>query len=500
MGVQRLFASREARAHGRTRAVVLYKTTRWAERKAWGVVSFNVPTMAADKSPPTSVWARSTSLLKLGAKLAAKEVSGRVRGDADDATLGAGASKLLTQVAQAKDIVASLGQLKGAAMKAGQLMSMELRDVLPDEVIAVLQNLQDAGDEVPFASILDILREELGDEKLAQLDIEPEPLASASIGQVHRAAWTDEQGHTHQIVLKVQFRGIADTIDSDLVVLEKIARLLVGTQSKHIDLGAAFEELKTVLKRETDYTAELGNLLAYKRFAMSVPGLHVPTPYEQFCSSKVLALSYEPGLKVDDFLAKYPDVATRQTVAHQLLDLYFRELFEWGMVQTDANFANFLFRPNADGTVTLVLLDFGATRTYDPSFVAAYRQLTIACFERRDEEAIRIAESLSLIDPRESATSKQQLVALVQLVLDVFRPDRQPIDFTDKRLVQAPSAAARVFYRGLKYSPPPAPLLFLHRKLGGVFSLVKALRASVDLTPYWQRIKVQAERDLARDS
>ena len=211
-------------------------------------------------SPPTSAWSRSASLLKLGARLAAKEVGGRLRGVSDDTTLGEGASRLLTQVSQAKDIVASLGQLKGAAMKAGQLMSMELRDVLPDEVIAVLQNLQDAGESVDFGTIMEILLEELGPEKLAELSIEPEPLASASIGQVHRAVWTSPLGERHDIVLKVQFRGIAETIDSDLMVLEKIARLLVGTQSKHIDLSEAFEELKTMLKRETDYVAELQNL------------------------------------------------------------------------------------------------------------------------------------------------------------------------------------------------------------------------------------------------
>ena len=453
--------------------------------------------MASDKtSPATSAWSRSASLLKLGARLAAKEVGGRMRGSGDETSLAGGAARLLTQVSQAKDIVASLGQLKGAAMKAGQLMSMELRDVLPDEVIAVLQNLQDSGESVSFESIFEILREELGDETLAELEVEREPLASASIGQVHRATWTAPSGERHDLVLKVQFRGIAETIDSDLLVLEKIARLLVGSQSKHIDLSETFAELNTVLKRETDYAAELQSLLAYRAHAMKVEGLHVPTAYPQFCTSKVLALSFEHGLKVDAFLTRFPDPASRQAIAYQVLDLYFRELFEWGIVQTDANFANFLFRPEANGKVTLVLLDFGATRTYEPQFVRAYRALTVACFDRRDVEALAMAESLSLIDPRESAESKRQLLELIHLVLKVFEPARQPIDFSDRRLVQAPSAAARVFYKGLKFSPPPAQLLFLHRKLGGVFSLVKALRGNLDLTPFWARVVQQAEADL----
>jgi aarF domain-containing kinase len=437
-------------------------------------------------APPTSAWSRSTSLLKLGAKLAAKEVGGRLRGDAPDAN--SPSVRLLTQVAQARDIVASLGQLKGAAMKAGQLLSMELRDVLPDEVIQVLQTLQDAGKAVAFEDIHAILKEELGETVLAQLDVVKTPLASASIGQVHRAVWTDPQGEKHDLVLKIQFRGIAETIDSDLAVLEKIARLFLKAQFKNIDLGSVFTELKEVLKRETNYHAELESLLAYRAYACNVPGLHAPVPYPDLSTSKVLAMSFEPGLKLDAFLAQFQDSKTRQTVAHQILDLYFREFFDWGIVQTDANFANFLFRPMPDGSITLVLLDFGATRTYAPAFIKAYRELMLACFEGRDESAIDLAQSLALIDPRESDASKAQLVALMRIVLRVFRPEAQPVDFTSKQLVQEPGEAAHAFYKGLKHSPPPAQLLFLHRKLGGVFSLVKALRGKIDLMPYWERV------------
>jgi aarF domain-containing kinase len=425
-------------------------------------------------------------LLKLGAKLAAKEIGVRLRGDEADAS--STRARLLTQVAQARDIVASLGQLKGAAMKAGQLLSMELRDVLPDEVIEVLQTLQDAGKSVAFEDIRAILEEELGASLVAQLEITETPLASASIGQVHRAVWTDTDGERREIVLKIQFRGIAETIDSDLAVLEKIARLFLKAQFKEIDLGAVFTELKEVLKRETDYRAELESLLAYRAYACNVDGLHAPIPYPALSTAKVLAMSFEHGLKLDAFLAKYPDSQTRQKVAHQVLDLYFREFFEWGIVQTDANFANFLFRPMPDGRMTLVLLDFGATRTYAPAFINAYRELMLACFAGENDRAMRLAESLALIDARESPASKAQLISLIRIVLRVFRPEAQPVDFTSKQLVQEPGEAAHAFYTGLKHSPPPAQLLFLHRKLGGVFSLVKALRGKLDLTPYWERV------------
>jgi aarF domain-containing kinase len=434
------------------------------------------------KAPPTSVWSRSKALIKLGASLGAKELGGRLSRPTENASF----ERIKTQVAQAKAIVESLGELKGAAMKAGQLLSMELRDVLPPEVIAVLQKLQDSGSTVAFSEIEDILRTELGEERFAQLDVEAAPLASASIGQVHRARWRSPEGD-RDIVLKVQFRGIAETIDSDLAVLERIAKLFLSVQFKDIDLAAVFTELKSVLKRETDYNAELQSLLDYRAHASKVTGFHVPEPYAEISTTRVLALSFERGQKLDEFLQDHPGVAKRQAVAHQFLDLYFREFFEWGIVQTDANFANFLFRTEGDAT-TLVLLDFGATRTYDATFRAAYKKFMLACFSNEREHAIELAVELQLIDPRESDLSKEKLVALVALVLKVFRPNEQPIDFTSRKLVDEAGEAVRVFYKGLKFSPPPAQLLFLHRKLGGIYSIVKALRGKVDLTPYWSRV------------
>jgi aarF domain-containing kinase len=437
------------------------------------------------KAPPTSVWSRSKALLKLGASLGAKELGGRLSRPTENASF----ERIKTQVAQAKAIVESLGELKGAAMKAGQLLSMELRDVLPPEVIAVLQKLQDSGSTVAFSEIEDILRTELGEERFLQLEVEATPLASASIGQVHRATWHSQSGD-RDIVLKVQFRGIAETIDSDLAVLERIAKLFLSVQFKEIDLGAVFTELKAVLKRETDYNAELQSLLDYREHASKIAGFHVPEPYAAISTARVLALSFERGQKLDEFLRDHPDLAKRQAVAHQFLDLYFREFFEWGIVQTDANFANFLFRtaPEAGASTTLVLLDFGATRTYDVSFRKAYKQFMLACFHNERAQAIALAVDLKLIDPRESEASKDQLVALVALVLKVFRPSEQPVDFTSRKLVDEAGDAVRVFYKGLKFSPPPAQLLFLHRKLGGIYSIVKALRGSIDLTPYWARV------------
>ncbi len=430
------------------------------------------------QGPPRSLWNRSTRLVQLAAGLARKELQGRV------GRVGEGG--LRVQLAQAQDIVKSLGQLKGAAMKAGQLLSMELRDVLPPEVIAVLSQLQASGATVDFEEIHSILLEELGPARMDQLEISPTLIASASIGQVHRATWRAPDGSAHDLVLKVQFRGIADTIDSDLRLLERIARLFLAVQLKHFDVTAVFAELKEVLTRETDYAHEADALEQYRAHASAVPGLCVPEVFRGLSTRRVLALSYEHGMTLDAYLATHPSSAQRERVARQVLDLFFREFFEWGLVQTDANFANFLIRPQSQ---ELVLLDFGATRVYPPAFRAQYRALLNATLARNRPAALEAAHALKLIAPEEPDPSRDALHALLEAVLIVFSPTVQPVDFQDKRLVENASEKLKAYYQCLTCSPPPAQLLFLHRKLGGVYSMARALQARIDLLPYAARLQ-----------
>ncbi|MEN9798892.1 MAG: hypothetical protein RL653_2588 [Pseudomonadota bacterium] len=440
------------------------------------------------KAPPRTLFGRSSKLVSLAAGLARHELSGRLeRAFTRGEELVKQAQAVKVQVEQAKEIVESLGQLKGAAMKAGQLLSMELRDVLPPEVISVLGQLQASGATVDFSEIRSILEEELGPERMAQLEVSPAPLASASIGQVHRATWREPGASPRQVVLKVQFRGIADTIESDLALLERVARLFLKVQLRHFDVGGVFAEMRQVLMQETDYLHEAEVLGRYREAAHQVPGLRVPEVHRALCSKRVLCLSFEEGLTVDQFLATAPSQEARNRVTGQVLDLYFREFFDWGLVQTDANFANFLFRPDRG---ELVLLDFGATREYPAEFREKYRTLLLASLRYDRKAALAAAESLGLILPEEPDTAREAMHGLLETVLRVFQPESQPVDFKDPRIVTDSSVRLRGYYEALTCSPPPAQLLFLHRKLGGVYTLGRVLGANLDLVPYVRRLAV----------
>jgi aarF domain-containing kinase len=443
----------------------------------------------SSKGPPRSVFGRSTKLFQLAAGLAKKEIQSRVsqaidRGEA----LTIQMKQLRVQVEQAKEIVESLGQLKGAAMKAGQLLSMELRDVLPPEVISILSQLQAKGTTVPFEEIDSILTEELGPVRRAQLNVSPMALASASIGQVHRAVYTAPNGSVHDIVLKIQFRGISETIDSDLALLERIARIFLTFQLRHLDVSAVFVELREVLLRETDYLLEAKSAQRYQSLAHQVKGLRVPEVFHDISTKRVLAMSYEHGLTLDAFLAMNPNAEQRNHVAHQVLDLYFREFFDWGLVQTDANFANFLFRPEQQ---EIVLLDFGATREYLPEFTAHYRALLNSTLGGDKPNALVAAQALALIDAKEPEATQRALHALLETVLRVLQPDYQPVSFQDEAFVLSAGEKLKAFFQSQTCSEAPAQLLFLHRKLGGVYSMGRALNASIDLVPFAQRLKLQ---------
>jgi len=438
------------------------------------------------QAPPRSIFSRSTRLVSLAAGLARHELQGRIeRAVTRGEELARKAQQLKVQVEQAKEIVESLGQLKGAAMKAGQLLSMELRDVLPPEVISVLGQLQSSGPTVAFEEIDSILREQLGPELRGQLEVSPTPLASASIGQVHRATWRPPDGGVHDVVLKVQFRGIADTIDSDLALLERVARVFLSVQLSHFDVTAVFAEMRDVLLRETDYLHEAEVLGRYRERAHQVPGLRVPEVHRALCSKRVLCLSWERGLTLDQYLATLPSEEDKNRFTAKVLDLYFREFFDWGLVQTDANFANFLFRPD---TQELVLLDFGATREYPADFRERYRALLLATLRFDRPAALAAAQSLNLIHPDEPPAATQAMHVLLETVLRVFQPNEQPVSFTDPRIVTDSSAALKAFYTSLTCSPPPAQLLFLHRKLGGVYTMGRVLAARLDLLPYAARL------------
>jgi aarF domain-containing kinase len=163
----------------------------------------------------SSVFGRSLQLITMASKLAQKELGRSVHkglaGDYD------GSSLVKTRVDQARVLAENLSQLKGAAMKAGQLLSIDSSDFLPPEVIEILSKLQDSAEPIAFEKLRSVVTEDIAPEVFSQVEnLEEKAFAAASIGQVHRARYKGQE-----IVLKIQYPGVADSIDSDLRILKK---------------------------------------------------------------------------------------------------------------------------------------------------------------------------------------------------------------------------------------------------------------------------------------
>jgi aarF domain-containing kinase len=429
----------------------------------------------------SSIGSRSLKLLGLAAKLGREELAQKMREQIHRGIDEVSSGRVKARIEQAKLIATSLSQLKGAAMKAGQLLSLDAADYFPAEAVEILSKLQGKADPVDFATMHEVLLSELGLERVAQYeDLSPVPAASASIGQVHRARLNGQN-----VAIKIQYPGIGDSIDSDLKILKTLAQSMLSLSGRKIDVTELFDELAIVLKQEADYKLERAHMIEYAALLKPYPDFNVPVPIDSHCSERVLTMSWQPGLSIAEWLKTAPSMAAREQVAKQVLDLYCKEFFEWGLVQTDPNYANFLIEPNP---LRLTVLDFGATLRYEPAFRLQYIEMLKAAGSMDRGKIIRSFIEFGLLNDQESDESKELFAEFLIMSLEPFQPGGQPFRFRDDDYAKRSRALGQKFTQSLKYSPPPRKILFLHRKLGGIFTLLKKLDVQMNIYPYWEQM------------
>lgn len=380
---------------------------------------------------------------------------------------------------RARVLAEELGRLKGSVMKVGQMLSLYGQYFLPPEAVEVLASLQDDTPPVEWRALAPVLKRALG-RSLAELEIDPVPLASASLGQVHRARRKRDGA---ELVLKVQYPGVADAIESDISTL---ARLIAMTRlaPRGLNLEPVYAEVREMLHREVDYLAEIDHLRRFSKKLRGDDRYVVPLAYEDYCSDRVLALSYEPGLSVRDAAVQALPQARRNALAQAALDLFLHELFDWGMVQTDPHFGNYRIRPGADGD-RIVLLDFGATRLFGRGFVESYRLMMRGALADDSEAVLRGAEGIGLMSAGFPAPVRKAFTELCGLIVEPFRGTDYDWGGSDLPRRVGDKIARNALTRYFRI--PPREIVFLHRRLAGVFILLATLRARWDARPLLQR-------------
>jgi aarF domain-containing kinase len=436
------------------------------------------------KTVETALWSRSSEMFSLAAGIAGQELKRKLARTFSSSVDRLAELDLVTRVEQARQLADSLGRLKGAFMKAGQLLSIDASELLPPEAQAVLASLQGGAEPVAFETLWAVVEADLSAELRSQLaDVRPVASASASMGQVHRATV-----HGLPVALKIQYPGVRESIDADLALVQKLAKSWLSVSGRHIDLSGTFEEVRSLLHLEADYSREREWM---ERFGEALAGdgrFVVPQSFPRLCSSRVLTMTWEDGVPLGEWARTPRSHEDRAWIATTLLDLYGREFFEWGFVQTDPNFANFLVR---SGSREIVLLDFGATVEYDAEFRRSYVELLRTVGEGAPARIIERGIAEKLIDAREDPATMALFVDMMRLSVEPFFATGA-FRFSDDDYARRSRDVVMRFSRALRYSPPPRRLLFLHRKLGGLFQLMKRLDVELDLAPYWERFTTRS--------
>ncbi|MEH0082734.1 AarF/ABC1/UbiB kinase family protein [Vibrio antiquarius] len=365
-----------------------------------------------------------------------------------------------------------LAHLRGAAMKLGQMLSMDAGDVLEPELADILSRLRSNADPMPAKQLNAVMESSLGTNWKAEfLSFNFKPIASASIGQVHQA-YSDAGDN---LAVKVQYPGIRKSIDSDV---DNVGTLLkvVGLIPESVDYKGLLEEAKKQLHDEADYAREAQFAIRYHDALKEHPHFVVPKIHTESCSDSVLAMEFIDGSPIEHI--EHYDQSTRDFVMHSLLELLFRELFEFKMVQTDPNFANYLYIEN---TRQIGLLDFGATREYSEQFSTGYRQ-AFASVVNNDEQGLNDAlEQIGFFSQTILPDQRQAILDLVKMACEPMLVD-EPYDFKASGLAQKLREAGTILSMEQEYwHTPPADALFLHRKIGGMYLLAARIGAKVNI-------------------
>ncbi|MDY7225849.1 ABC1 kinase family protein [Hyalangium rubrum] len=415
-----------------------------------------------DKLPPQGRFQRFRKLAGLSAQLGADVLkSGAKR-------LAGQESELLTK-GMADKLVATLGDLKGAAMKFGQAISMD-PDLLTPEVRQVLARLQNQAPAMGYDTVARVIRQELGAAPEALFrEFDREPLAAASLGQVHRAVLEDGR----PVAVKVQYPGVADSLHGDLDNLGMVVKTVSKT-SKVMDGTAYFSEMREELLLELDYRREARLCQGFVQSAARFSDLKVPEVVSERSSERVLTLELLEGQTLKDWVVGEPSPEERFRVSRQLIRAIYGPFLCAGEIHADPHPGNFMVMK--DGR--LGLLDFGSIKRFSERFVDANRRMFLGAMKLESMDILGLSREVGF----HVELPDSEAEALIREILHIAgRPMRSPdYDFATCEISRdMKQHFAKNAVRFLKIRPPPEAVMFF-RSTGGLAQNLRLIGAQGD--------------------
>ncbi len=425
-----------------------------------------------DSKLSTGRFARLAKLAKMSAKLSTDVVSrgvSRLRGNDEESILGAGA---------AEKLVATLGDLKGLAMKIGQQMSMD-PDLLTPEVRAVVARLQNQAPPMPYSQVREVVQSQLGkppEEVFASF--EEKPLASASLGQVHKAVTRDGA----QVAVKVQYPDIANALKADLDNLGAMVSVVATTTRMQHGKGY-YAELRDSMMDELDYRLEAKRARQFEEAAAPLPVIKVPHCYEELTAEKVLTLELLQGPTLKEFMNHLDQHSNEERfkASRLIMIAVWGPLLLNGTIHSDPHPGNFLLLP--DGRVGV--LDFGAIKTMSHAWLDVNRRLFTSVVKGTPFDPIQLSiESGFQFD--DVVTARDFVETVIEIAT---RPPRsRHFDFERAYLSRDMRNHFVKNATRLGGIRPPKESVNFYRAIGGLSQNLENLKASGDFKGVYEEM------------
>ena len=391
---------------------------------------------------------------------------------------------------QAEYLVAEIGKLKGSIVKIGQMMALYGEHFLPEEITQALNTLNNQTVALDWPAIKTQLVRQLGS-KLDDLNIDHEPLGTASLAQVHRAT---RKSDGLELVLKIQYPGVASAIDSDMSLFKNMLKLTrIVPQTREFDQW--FDEVREMMHREVNYRIEAETTRRFAARLKEDPRYSVPQIIDDYCTDQVLCMTFERGVPINSPVMLSLPQERRNKLGEASLEIAVREIFEWGEMQTDPNFGNYLVRLGDGENIQdkIVLLDFGAIRQFDAQLLKVARNLIKAGYDHNAETMVNAMTGYEFFDgmplsikpdmakvfllATEAFSSKENNPDLPEGVMD----DLQRYDWKKSQLHSRVMQRASKSMASRYFSVPPKEFMFISRKFIGAYTFMTVIEAKTNV-------------------